>query len=124
MQSQTRLNSILSKRHERDDQRFLLRYFPLRHTLQNHTILRYTMVNTRLRAQLNTKWMRFAISAGDLEEEKIGEGGNEGAGEKERGRGTKARAGTTKDKDQEERSVEREEANKEAIVGRARGGKN
>lgn len=68
--------------------------------------------------------MRFAISAGDLEEEKIGEEGNEGVGEKERGRGTKARAGTTKDKDQEERSVEREEANKEAIVGRARGGKN
>lgn len=103
---------------------FFFDTFPLRHTLQNHTILRYTMVNTRLRAQLNTKWMRFAISAGDLEEEKIGEEGNEGVGEKERGRGTKARAGTTKDKDQEERSVEREEANKEAIVGRARGGKN
>ena len=44
--------------------------------------------------------MRFAISAGDLEEEKIGEEGNEGVGEKERGRGTKARAGTTKDKEE------------------------
>lgn len=28
MQSQTRLNSILSKRHERDDRRFLLRHLP------------------------------------------------------------------------------------------------
>lgn len=40
MESQIRLNSISSKRHEIETvQRFLLRHLPLRHILQNHMIL-------------------------------------------------------------------------------------
>lgn len=58
------------------------------------------MLNTRLRP---TKYE--VDNLGGRSRRKIDEeGGNEGAGEKERGRGTKARAGTTKDKNQEERS--------------------
>lgn len=76
--NKSRLNSILSKRH----QRIVSSSTPsLRHTLRNHMILRYTMVNTRLRP---TKYEVDAFrNLGGRSRRKIGEGGNEGAGEKE-----------------------------------------
>lgn len=73
-------------------------------------------------AQVNAKWTRFAISAADLGGKSAKEETNEQVRKSVEG-GTKARAGTTKDKDQEERSGlrwNREEANKEAVVGRPR----